>query len=443
MPNSEIRLPALGEGIIEATLTRILCPVGSRVEAEQAIAEVATDKVDTEVMSSEAGWVDAIFYTEGQVVPVGGLIATVRATETPSVDEQNPATPAAYVEKVEQQIAQLVLETESPTTTKHADGNRLYLSPLVRSMAQAEGITEAQLAEIKGSGLDGRLTKTDIQTYLVQRAAQPKTAHAQATTPIAKAAHPPMPPAPTPPADTDRVVMPGTELVEMDRMRRLIADHMVRSKQTSPHVSSFVEVDMTPIVLWRQKHKAAFEAKYGQKLTFTPFFVEATAKALRDFPMVNVSVEGYTIVKKNFVNIGMATALPSGNLIVPVIKNADQQNLAGLAASVNDLADRARLNKLKPDEIAGSTFTITNVGSFGNITGTPIINQPEVAILAVGMIQKKPAVIETPQGDTLGIRHQMILALSYDHRVVDGSLGGMFLRRVADYLERFDPARVV
>ncbi len=434
MAKIEILLPAMGEGIIEATLTKILAPVGTKVEEDDPVVEVATDKVDNEVPTVEAGIIKEILFQEGDVIPVGQPIAILETKNTEErniVAEDKPVE--AFAEELEEQITSSVEGLELPQSS----ANGRFLSPLVRSIIKEESLSEQQVAQIKGSGLDGRLTKSDVLGFIEQENSLSKGTI-------------------VPPTPSTRVKQPireeapsivraeqGTELIEMDRMRRLISDHMVKSKKVSPHVTSFVEVDMTRVVKWRDSIKGEFQKKYGQKLTFTPIFIEAAAKALRDFPMVNVSVDGHSIIKKNFINIGMATALTNGNLIVPVIKEADQQNLAGLASKVNDLANRARSNKLKPDEIKGSTFSVTNVGSFGNITGTPIINQPEVAILAVGVIQKKPAVIETPEGDTIGIRHQMIMAMSYDHRVVDGALGGMFLKRVADYLETFDTERTV
>jgi 2-oxoglutarate dehydrogenase E2 component (dihydrolipoamide succinyltransferase) len=319
----------------------------------------------------------------------------------------------------------------------------------VRTIAKEEGISQAELDRIPGTGKDGRVTKENILAYLSSRvtapavAASPAPAALASTVVAAPAAVAPAASAPAAPVKSNIVVNPGDEIIEMDRMRKLIADHMVRSKATSPHVTSFVEADVTNIVKWRDRIKSQFEKREGEKLTFTPIFIEAVVRAIKDFPGVNASVDGTNIILRKDINIGMATALPSGNLIVPVIRNADQKNLVGLTKSVNDLANRARENKLTPDEISGGTFTLTNVGSFGNVMGTPIINQPQVAILAVGAIRKKPVVIETPQGDFIGIRHMMFLSHSYDHRVVDGSLGGRFVRRVADYLEQFDLDRAL
>ncbi|MFN7847419.1 MAG: dihydrolipoamide acetyltransferase family protein, partial [Bacteroidota bacterium] len=320
-------------------------------------------------------------------------------------------------------------------------GDRFY-SPLVRSIAKEENISVSELDSIKGSGKEGRVTKEDVLKYISSRKSAPVVAvqNFEAQVKTESVAAPAASTAPSKPAVS---LQAGDEIIEMDRMRRLIADHMVKSKHTSPHVTSFVEADVTNIVMWRDKVKNAFEKRENEKITFTPIFIEAVARAIKDFPMINIAVDGYNIIKRKDINIGMATALPSGNLIVPVIKNADQKNLLGLTKSVNDLANRARTGKLSPDEIAGGTFTLTNVGSFGNVMGTPIINQPQVAIMAVGAIKKKPVVIETPQGDTIGIRHMMFLSHSYDHRVVDGSLGGSFVRRVADYLESFDLDRVI
>ncbi len=432
MAKREILLPTMGEGIIEATVTQILVKKGASVEEDDSIMEVATDKVDSEIPAPEDGVVTDILVEEGQVVKVGAVIAILQTEgedeEDDSVEnEVSEETPKAS-EKVPftQNIASVSEDIINSTSS--------FLSPLVRSIIKEENISEDEIKQIKGTGLEGRITKNDMLEYLKTRNV---TTTAEKETPQQLVTAPATAPAPKP--ESKPVQASGSdEIVEMDRMRRLIADHMVDSVRVSPHVTSFVEVDMTKIVKWRNQQKEAFLKRQGEKLTFTPIFVEAMAKAVRDYPMINVSVgDGQIIVKKN-VNIGMAAALPSGNLIVPVIKNADQKNLIGLAKDVNDLAQRSRTNKLNPDEITGSTITITNLGTFGNITGTPIINQPNVAILAVGSIDKKPAVIETPEGDTIGIRHKMIIALSYDHRVVDGALGGLFLKRVGEYLENFD-----
>jgi 2-oxoglutarate dehydrogenase E2 component (dihydrolipoamide succinyltransferase) len=388
-------------------------------------------------------------FNEGDVVQVGSAIALIGDTAEASAPA--PVVPAAAPAPAAPVAAPAVaVSSEAPASepTNPAAGDRFY-SPLVRTIAKEEGISQAELDRIPGTGKDGRVTKENILAYLSTRGTSPAVAASPApaapASPVvsAPAAVAPAASAPAAPVKSNIVVNPGDEIIEMDRMRKLIADHMVRSKATSPHVTSFVEADVTNIVKWRDRIKSQFEKREGEKLTFTPIFIEAVVRAIKDFPGVNASVDGTNIILRKDINIGMATALPSGNLIVPVIRNADQRNLVGLTKSVNDLANRARENKLTPDEISGGTFTLTNVGSFGNVMGTPIINQPQVAILAVGAIRKKPVVIETPQGDFIGIRHMMFLSHSYDHRVVDGSLGGRFVRRVADYLEQFDLDRAL
>ncbi len=434
MAKIEIELPPMGEGITEASITKLLKNVGDFVEEDEAIIEIATDKVDSEITAPESGVIEKFFFGEGDEVPVGEIVAILNSkTETEDKEETSFVENETSNELTTKQIVlkqEIKQKEESETeksilfTNKTKSGK--FISPLVRNIAHKEGVVADELDNIQGSGIEGRITKTDILNYLKNKSAKP----VQAEQKIA--------------AESKNIKQSGSfEIIEMDRMRKLIAHHMINSKQTSAHVTSFIEVDVTNIVQWRNKVKDAFLKKYGEKITFTPIFIEAAVQALRDYPMVNVSVEGDTIIKKNFINIGMATALPSGNLIVPVIKSAGEMNLLGLTKAVNDLANRARNNKLKPDEIQGGTFTITNLGSFGNITGTPIINQPEVAILAVGAIKKKPAVIESPQGDMIGIRQLMIVSMSYDHRVVDGSLGGMFIKRFADILEQFNPDREI
>ena len=426
----EIIMPKLGESIIEATITKWLVKEGDAIAEDDPIVEIATDKVDSEIPSPIDGKIAKLHFNEGDTVPVGAIIALVNMdgdedTATPEVkSETKPAsrplvdTPAKNeVEAKQEMIAQEGLD--------FSDSQKFY-SPLVKNIAKQENISLSELDALTGSGKDGRVTKSDILKYIEDK----KSGKVSAPATPAKTLT-------TPPVTSGA----GDEIIEMDRMRRLIADHMVMSKQTSPHVTMFHEVDMTNIVMWRNKIKDDFQQREGEKLTFTPIFIEAAARALRDFPLVNASVNGYSVIKRKNVNIGMATALPNGNLIVPVIRNADQKNLVGLAKDVNDLANRARANKLNPDEIQGGTFTITNFGQFGNSTGAPIINQPQVAILGVGTIKKKPVVIETPQGDMIGIRHMMILSLAFDHRIVDGSLGGMFLQKVAGYLENFDTNR--
>lgn len=440
----ELVMPKMGESIIEATILSWNKQVGDAVEADETILEIATDKVDSEVPSPADGVIKEILFAEGDVVEVGKVIAIISTggedipVETTPVTVDIPATNGASNGVVHEPVLEEAVAVMN-------DGNRFY-SPLVRNIAKTEGISQTELATVAGTGANGRVTKKDILAYVENRGNTPVVKPVtvpKATPSKPKQSTPAQQPAfkqfTPPPVDKSGNV----EIVEMDRMRRLIADHMVMSKHVSPHVTSFVEADVTNIVNWRKKNKTAFQERYGEKITYTPIFIEAVVKALKDFPMVNVSVDGNQIVVKKDLNIGMATALPSGNLIVPVIKNADYKSLAGLTKDVNDLAGRARANKLKPDEIQGGTFTLTNVGTFGNVMGTPIINQPQVAILAVGAIRKKPAVVETEYGDVIAIRQMMFLSLSYDHRVVDGFLGGSFLRRVADYLEAWDLNREI
>lgn len=447
MAKIDVYLPAMGEGVIEATITRMLKKEGDRIEEDEAILEVATDKVDSEVPSPASGIIAKLFYKEGEAPKVGSVIAiivgegeTLSEAESKTIQEDKPAEIFTFAVKDPLEID----SSENPNAFGSTTPKGKFLSPLVRKIAVTEGISMAEIDLINGSGQDGRITKNDLLSYLSDRGKSeigilvdhkpsdpvPAGQSLVKAAPVLPAASKPIP------------VGAEDEIIEMDRMRKLIAEHMVYSVQTSPHVTSFVEIDVTNLVEWRNKTKDAFLRREGEKLTFTPAFIEASAKALRDFPMVNVSVNGTQIIKRKKINVGMATALPSGNLIVPVIKNADQLNMVGLAKSVNDLANRARNNKLNPDEISGGTFTITNFGSFDNLSGTPIINQPEVAILGVGAIKKKPWVVETPQGDFIAIRHIMMLSLSYDHRVVDGALGGQFLRRVGDYLENWDVNRM-
>lgn len=541
MAKYQLLLPKMGESVAEATVIKWNKNPGDHVDADEAVMEIATDKVDSEVPSPVAGKLIEQLYQENDVVQVGAVIAIIETEEaTPTTEpeivpvpvvEETPAPhytafeehiPVATAEEVikqeeasaaavteplnaEQQpdiaahadipgISQLEQKTVSPYDATFKGEGRFY-SPLVRNIASQEGISISELDRIPGTGSEGRLTKDDLLSYIQYKhspaAVQKTEATAPASpaenasapaieTPVVKAAEtveptsatvpdevpvsqpvveqtpivepaiaaakaevPPAKPvesAPTSPVSS----LSGTdEIIEMDRMRRLIADHMVMSKQTSPHVTSFVEADVTSLVLWREKVKASFEKREGEKITFTPIFIEAVVKAIKDFPMINVTVNGTQIIKKAAINISMATALPSGNLIVPVIKKADELSLLGITKAVNDLANRARIGKLLPDDVRDGTFTITNVGSFGNVMGTPIINQPQVAILAVGAIKKKPAVIETKEGDVIAIRHMMFLSLSYDHRVVDGALGGSFVRRIADYLEKWDSNRVI
>ena len=446
MAQVELIMPKMGESIMEATILKWVKQVGDEVEVDDTVLEIATDKVDSEVPSPVAGKLVAIHFKEEDVVPIGTVIALIESEAGAEV----VATPAvATTPAPEPAPAPAPPPAPAPTpapaavpasakTTEVTDDGRFY-SPLVRAMAKEEGVTMAELQTIDGSGKNGRVTKKDMLKYLRSRAALALKGHPAPA--VNSNAGSRGSAAATPPPAAGRSTGAATEIIEMDRMRRMIADHMVMSKQTSPHVTSFVEVDVTNIFDWRQRVKNDFLQQHGEKITFTPIFIEAVARAIVDFPMINVSVDGTNIIKKRDINIGMAAALPSGNLIVPVIKQADQLNLLGLTRAVNDLAGRARANKLKPEEIQGGTFTLTNVGTFGNVMGTPIINQPQVAILAVGAIRKKPAVVETEYGDLIAVRQMMFMSLSYDHRVVDGALGGSFLRRVGDYLESFDPQR--
>ena len=453
----EILLPKMGESVAEATIIRWVVEEGQSVAADEPIIEIATDKVDSEVPAPEDGVLVKHLVAEGDVVQVGqpiavfsmnGEVTTAVAPDVTPATENAPASvqedsPAVPSEAVLAEVSAPLSPTPAPVSSSSVHGSlpsresggRFY-SPLVRSIAAKEGIGQTELDAIPGSGKGGRVTKNDMMAHLANRGASAVGAASQAQA----APRPAMAPSPQPVA----VSMDGEdEIVEMDRMRKLIADHMVRSVQTSPHVTSFVEADVTRIVDWRNRNKSAFQAQTGQKLTFTPFFIEAVAKALREFPGVNASVDGDRIILKKGIHIGMAAATPEGNLIVPVIRNADRYNLNGLATIVNDLAARARQGALKPDEISGGTYTVSNVGTFGNVFGTPIINQPQVGILALGAIRKKPAVVESEEGDMIAVRHMMFLSHSYDHRVVDGQLGGSFVRRVADHLESFDPNRPV
>ncbi len=431
MAKFDIVMPKLGESIIEATITRWVKNIGDQLEEDDSIVEIATDKVDSEIPSPVEGKLVELLYNEGDVVAVGEIIARVEMDGVDSGESENDAEKPEQPENIaisDNNIEEVVEDKPVDTPDDFSKSKKFY-SPLVKSMAAAENISVAELDGIAGSGRDGRVTKNDVQAFLANRN-KPVTA-AVNTEPLQKIAPPPVPS-----MATDRVV-------EMDRMRKLIADHMVMSKQVSPHVTSFIDVDVTNIVKWRNSVKESFQKREGEKITFTPIFVQAAAQALRDYPQINVSLDGYNIIYRKDINIGMAAALPNGNLIVPVIKKADEKSLLGVVKSVNDLAGRARSNKLQPDEIQDGTFTITNFGSFDSLTGTPIINQPQVAILGVGAIRKQPAVIETPDGDFIGIRHIMILSLAYDHRIVDGALGGMYLKRLKELLENFSPETTV
>jgi 2-oxoglutarate dehydrogenase E2 component (dihydrolipoamide succinyltransferase) len=440
MSQVELKMPKMGESVAEATITKWLKKEGDKIEQDEPVLEIATDKVDSEVPSTTSGFLIKQLFKEGDVVPVGASIALIGSSQTAA--PTSPVTAASSETPVIEPKVETIVATPASfsqqNTPSLAGGNKFY-SPLVRNIAQQEQISQAELDAIMGTGAEGRVTKKDILNYVSNK----KNGTVIKTSSPAAVSADSKPTEIATPVSTVGASDANVEIIEMDRMRKLIADHMVMSKHTSPHVTSFVEADVTNMVMWRNKVKDEFEKREKEKITFTPLFIEAIVKAIKDFPMINCSLEGSKILLKKNINIGMATALPSGNLIVPVIKNADRMNLIGLTKSVNDLSNRARKNKLLPDEIQGGTFTLTNVGTFGNVMGTPIINQPQVAIMAAGAIRKKPAVIETEFGDTIGIRHMMFLSLSYDHRIVDGSLGGSFLRKVADYLEQFDTNRNV
>ncbi len=439
MATVDLVMPKMGESIMEATILKWHKKPGDSVKMDETVLEIATDKVDSEVPSTGAGTITEILFKENDVVAVGTVIARI-STEAGAV-VATPATPApaqaAPAPAAAPQAAPAAaVATSAPVL---AGGNRFY-SPLVLNIAAKEGIGMAELESVPGSGNEGRVTKKDILNYVANKGSAPAPAAAPQAAPAATAA-PQV--AATPAASSNAVPSGNVEIIEMDRMRKLIADHMVRSKSTSPHVTSFTECDVTNIVNWRNIQKGVFEKKYGEKITFTPIFIEAIVNCIKKYPMINSSVDGDKIIVKKDINVGMATALPSGNLIVPVIKNADIKNLLGITKDVNGLANAARTNKLKADDTQGGTFTLTNVGTFGSLMGTPIINQPQVAILAVGSIKKRPMVLETPDGDVIAIRHMMYLSLSYDHRIVDGSLGASFLTAVANELEAFDMNRQV
>ncbi|MFN3968255.1 dihydrolipoamide acetyltransferase family protein [Flavobacterium sp.] len=430
MAKFELKLPKMGESVAEATITNWLKNVGEKIDADEAVLEIATDKVDSEVPSEVSGVLTEILFQVNDVVKVGQTIAIIEteggSVAAAPVTQEVPA-PVAEVAKTVEVAAAIA----APADFKSSDK---FFSPLVKNIATAEGISLTELENIAGSGKDGRVTKEDILNYVGSRKSDAGSQKQISTQPT--------PNTQQPTSNTQPVsVNGGDEIVEMDRMRKLISGYMVASVQTSAHVQSFIEVDVTNIVKWRDRVKNAFEKREGEKLTFTPIFMEAVAKALKDFPGMNISVDGDFIIKRKNINLGMAAALPNGNLIVPVIKNADQLNLVGMAKAVNDLGNRAKAGKLKPDDTQGGTYTVTNVGTFGSVFGTPIINQPQVGILALGAIRKVPAVIETPEGDFIGIRQKMFLSHSYDHRVVDGALGGRFVKRVAEYLEAFDANR--
>lgn len=447
MSEFQLVMPKMGESIAEATIIRWTKNEGDAIAMDETVLEIATDKVDSEVPSPKAGILIKKLFKDGDVVAVNAPIAIISLAAGASPSPAQIPTPTTVAPSPVAPTPSSVAPT--PTVAASTSGNRFY-SPLVLNIARTENVSMAELETIGGTGTEGRVTKRDILAYVQNKGGasvqatpvnmpQP-SANLSASAPQVIAA----PATPSKPAEKPAVsVSGGDEIIEMDRMRKLIADHMVMSKHTSPHVTSFVEADVTNMVVWRDKAKKVYEQREGEKITFTPMFIECVVKAIKDYPMINISIDGYNIIKRKAINIGMAAALPSGNLIVPVIKNADMMNLVGLTKSVNGLASKARANKLAPDDIQGGTFTVTNVGGFGNVMGTPIINQPQVAILATGSIKKKPAVLETPMGDVIAIRHMMFLSLSYDHRVVDGSLGGSFLRRIADYMEQWDTNREI
>ena len=437
MARFELKLPKMGESVAEATITNWLKEVGDKIEADEAVLEIATDKVDSEVPSEVSGVLVEKLFGKDDLVQVGQTIAIIETdgdAVVQSVQEVAAPVEVAAIEKIMDAVKESVASPISVPVDLST--SEQFLSPLVKNIAKEEGVSVAELASISGTGKEGRVTKNDILEYVKNRTTQPVV-----SAPVVPVPKPVSAPVALKAAPVS--VSGGDEIIEMDRMRKLIAGYMVASVQTSAHVQSFIEVDVTNIVKWREKNKNTFEKREGEKLTYTPIFMEAVAKALKDFPGMNISVDGDYIIKKKNINLGMAASLPNGNLIVPVIKNADQLNLVGMAKAVNNLGGRAKAGKLKPDDTQGGTYTVTNVGTFGSVFGTPIINQPQVGILALGAIRKMPAVIETPDGDFIGIRQKMFLSHSYDHRVVDGALGGSFVKRVAEYLEAFDVNRDV
>ncbi len=463
MASVEMVMPKMGESVMEGTILKWLKEVGDPIEQDEPVLEVATDKVDTEIPATHAGILQEILAEEGETVEVGKAIAVIStegeaSSPTTETDESSseatqpePALEEA-VNNIQNTVNQAQELADHTAQSEKPDENRFY-SPLVLNIAKEENISMSELARVPGSGMDNRVTKKDILHYIEQKKkeGQPSSqpvSPTQKTTPQPETVPPPSEPSPALLQESQQIskstsMNGSSEIIEMDRMRKMIAQRMVESKQISPHVTTFVEVDVTNIVLWRNRIKGDFKKREGENITFTPIFIEALAKTLRDFPMVNISVDGDKIIRKKEINMGMAAALPTGNLIVPVIKNADHLSLLGLTKQVNDLASRARNNQLKPDELSGGTYTMSNIGSFGNEMGTPIIVQPQVAIMAFGTIKKKPAVIETPTGDVIAIRHMMFISHAYDHRVIDGALGGSFARKVADYLESFDMNREI
>ncbi|KIC90223.1 dihydrolipoamide acetyltransferase family protein [Flavihumibacter sp. ZG627] len=455
----DLLMPKMGESIMEATILKWLKNPGDKITQDETLLEIATDKVDSEVPSTAEGIIEELLYNVNDVVPVGTVIARVRTNvedsvspsgNTPVFNENQPVEQVAQPSSYTPDYAETV-PADAPHTIQAA-GNRFY-SPLVLNIAASEGVSMVELEAMPGTGNEGRVTKKDILQFVQDKRSGNQPAAAQPATPAISTPQvpsttAPQQPAPQPPsvraeAPLSSSVNGNVEIIEMDRTRKLIADHMVKSKHTSPHVTSFTETDVTNLVLWRDKVKSQFEKQEGSKITFTPLFIEAIVRCIKKYPLINSSVDGDRIIVKKDINIGMATALPNGNLIVPVIRNADQLNLVGLAKQVNGMAENARNNRLRPDDTQGGTFTLTNVGTFGSLMGTPIIPQPQVAILAVGAIKKRPVVIETAQGDSIAIRHMMYLSMSYDHRIIDGSLGATFLTAVARELENFDPNRSI
>ncbi|WP_124981169.1 dihydrolipoamide acetyltransferase family protein [Nonlabens xiamenensis] len=446
MAKFELKLPKMGESVAEATITSWLKNVGDSIEMDEPVLEIATDKVDSEVPSEVDGTLVEVLFEVDDVVQVGQTIAIIETDgDAPQVDVEDDTTSSDEQQVVNQAAEKAVAQmdqAQQATATVDFSGSDSFYSPLVKNIAKEEGISLEELEAIQGTGKDGRVTKNDILDYVAdKKAGKTATTATQSNTPAAPASHSAAPK--QAPKAAPISVNGEDEIIEMSRMGKMISHHMVASVQTSAHVQSFIECDVTTIWNWRKKHKEEFKRREGENLTFTPIFMEAVAQAIKEFPMINISVDGDKIIKRKNINLGMAAALPDGNLIVPVIKNADQLNLVGMAKSVNDLAQRARDGKLKPDDTQGGTYTVTNVGTFGSVLGTPIINQPQVAILALGAIRKVPAVVETPDGDFIGIRMKMFLSHSYDHRVVNGALGGQFVQRVAQLLEGFDPDRKI
>ncbi len=452
MSKFELKLPQMGESVAEATLTTWLKEVGDTIEMDEAIFEIATDKVDSEVPSEVEGTLVEKRFEVDDVIKVGEVVAVIEVEgDAPNAEVESPAEKEVEIDAEEPvaQIQQQVFAARETVATAVQDfsGSERFYSPLVKNIAKEEGISAAELDTIPGTGKEGRVTKNDILAFIENRGANGSATTIKQKEEAPKAIEiketPKVAPISSPSKTSTVQVSGGDEIIPLSRMGKLIAHHMVESVSTSAHVQSFIEVDVTNVVNWRNKVKKAFEEREGEKLTFTPIFMEAVAVAIKKFPLINVSLDGDNVIKKKNINLGMAAALPDGNLIVPVIKNADQLNLVGMAKTINDLANRARNNALKPDEIKDGTYTVTNVGTFGSVFGTPIINQPQVGILALGAIRKMPSVIETPEGDFIGVRSKMFLSHSYDHRVVNGALGGMFIKAVADYLESWDVNREI